>query len=64
MFTGAENGDLKFIKLNPQNDTLSHEGQMKLDGSIHSLQVFYNNEKLVLVSVLKENDNVAYIINV
>lgn len=63
IFTGSENGDIRIVKLNPDTETLSIEGSLKIEHTIISLEVFYNNEKLLLVNAQSKPENLIYIIN-
>ncbi len=63
LFTGAENGDIRIIKINQESGALAIEGSMKVENPILSLEVFYNNEKLLLVNAQAGAESLVYIIN-
>ena len=63
LFTGAENGDIRIIKINQESGALAIEGSMKVENPIISLEVFYNNEKLLLVNSQAASESLVYIIN-
>ena len=63
IFTGSLSGDIRIIKLNSETETLAIEGSLKIDHQINSLEVFYNNEKLLLVHAHNSSENLVYIIN-
>ena len=49
LFAATDSGDVKLIKTDFENLTLSMEGCIKVDSKILSLDIFYYNEKLFLI---------------
>lgn len=64
MYSGSENGEIRFFAVNFASDTLTVQGSLKIESKIVSLDVFYNNERLLIVNTKDSHDqNAIYIIN-
>jgi hypothetical protein len=63
LFTGSESGDIRVLKFSPESASLSIEGSLKIDHPVLALEVFYKNEKLVLVSAGSGTERLVYVVN-
>jgi hypothetical protein len=63
IFIISASGEIRILKLGANVDTPTIEGQMKVEGKVCSLDVFYNNEKMLLVHTQTKEDDLIYILN-
>ena len=63
MFIGTSNGDILVLKVNCESLSLSIENSMKIDQPVVSLEVFYKNEKLLMLSARGRTESLVYIID-
>lgn len=63
IFVISSTGEIRVIKLGGNADELTIDGQMKVEGKICSLDVFYNNEKMLLVHTQVRDEDLISIIN-
>lgn len=63
IITGSEFGDIRIIKFLAQTETLQIEGSMKVENKIISLEVVYNNDKMLFVTSQNGGQDIVYIIS-
>lgn len=62
-FIISASGELRIVKLGANVDSPIIEGHMKVEGKVVSLDVFYNNEKMLLVHSQTKEDDLIFILN-
>ena len=64
IFTGSSDNEIRIFDINFENSTLKGSGFLKLESQIKNLEIFHNNERLLIVNSMKKNENLIYIINI
>ncbi len=64
LFTITKEGEIKLFNVNFEQNAISVSGQMKIDVIVNKMEVFHNNERLLIVNCVKNGENMIYIINV
>ena len=63
LFTAAENGEIKSFKVSFETNSMALEGKLDLQCKIKNIEVFHNNEKLLIVNVERKRKSEIVIIN-
>ena len=64
IFTGSSDNEIRIFDINFENSTLKGSGFLKLESEIKNLEIFHNNERLLIVNSMKKKENLIYIINI
>ena len=63
MFTATDSGEIRIFKIQFDKNSIKVEGSMKIEAEIKNLEVFHNNERLLIVNAIKAGKHLVYILN-
>lgn len=63
LYTATENGEIKSFKVSFETNSMALEGKLDIHCKVKGLEVFHNNEKLLIVNAERNNRSEVVIIN-